>query len=447
MLKMLTPVGRDPKIADGISAFVSSTRRESRSFAPIDIDSACCMQQFLTEVFELSTRKSAKTDTHGNSFRARHVTLHPPPHIRSSRWALGSGILNSMSHPSIQAGVALDAIALTRRLIDIESITYNECVVGEFLVEFLTARGFHVETTAVEQDRESRCQGKRLNVYAGAAGRTPDVVFSTHMDTVPPFIPSSEDDEFIHGRGACDAKGIIAAQIAAAERLREESVNVGLLFVVGEERDSAGAKVANQNPRGSRFLINGEPTDNRVALASKGALRAEIRATGRMAHSAYPELGESATHKLIEALSRVLALPLPSTPGIGPSTLNVGTIAGGRATNVIADHAEAHLLIRLVGPSEPTRKAIEEVIMGLATVDFTLEIPFMRFRDLEGLPSMVAAFTTDAPWLTEWGEPLLLGPGSIHVAHTPHEKLAKRELVEAIDLYTDIARRLVSGEA
>jgi acetylornithine deacetylase len=342
---------------------------------------------------------------------------------------------------------ALDAVDLTRRLIDIESITYNECAVGKFLAEFLRSRGFSIETMPVAQDGESRCPGERFNIYAHTAGQTPDVVFSTHMDTVPPFTASSEDDKFIYGRGACDAKGIIAAQIAAAERLREQGAKVGLLFVVGEERDSAGAKVANQNPRGSRFLINGEPTENRVALASKGALRAHIYATGKMAHSAYPELGESATHKLIEALHRVLTLPLPVTPEIGPSTLNVGTLEGGRATNVVADHAEAHLLIRLVGPSEPTRKAVEEAVAGLAAVDFTLEIPFMRFRGMEGLPSMVAAFTSDVPWLTAWGEPLLLGPGSIHVAHTPHERLAKRELFEAIDLYTEIATRLVSGPA
>jgi len=342
---------------------------------------------------------------------------------------------------------AFDAIDLTRRLIDIESITYNECAVGQFLAEFLRRRSFAVETMAVEQDRESRCQSERFNIYAYTAGETPDVVFSTHTDTVPPFIASSEDDEFIYGRGACDAKGIIAAQIAAVERLRERGVKAGLLFVVGEERDSAGAKLANKNPRGSRFLINGEPTDNRIALASKGTLRAEIRATGKMAHSAYPELGESAINKLIEALHRLLALPLPANPEIGPSTLNVGVIEGGRAPNVIADHAVAQLMIRLVGPSAETRKAIEDAIAGLVTLDYTLEIPFMRFRQIAGIPSMVAAFTTDVPWLTEWGEPLLIGPGSIHVAHTSHEKLAKRGLLEAIDLYVDIAARLVSGQA
>jgi acetylornithine deacetylase len=298
---------------------------------------------------------------------------------------------------------------------------------------------------AVEHHRESRSTSERFNVYACAPRLTPDVVFSTHIDTVPPFLPSSEDEEFIYGRGSCDAKGIIAAQIAAAEKLRDEGVRAGLLFVVGEERDSAGAKTANLHPRGSRFLINGEPTDNRVALASKGALRAVIRTSGKMAHSAYPELGESATHKMVEALGRILEIPLPEVDDIGPSTLNIGTISGGHAPNVIADAAEAQILIRLVGPSEETRRAIERAVEGLATVDFTLEIPFKRLRALEGLPTMVAAFTTDVPWLGNWGEPVLLGPGSIHVAHTPHEKLAKKELFAAIDLYAEVARRLVTG--
>ncbi|HEX4067356.1 MAG TPA: M20/M25/M40 family metallo-hydrolase [Acidobacteriaceae bacterium] len=341
--------------------------------------------------------------------------------------------------------MSLDSIQLTRRLVDIESITYNEGAVGAFLSEFLAERGFAVEKMAVEHHRESRSTSERFNVYACAPRLTPDVVFSTHIDTVPPFLPSSEDEEFIYGRGSCDAKGIIAAQIAAAEKLRDEGVRAGLLFVVGEERDSAGAKTANLHPRGSRFLINGEPTDNRVALASKGALRAVIRTSGKMAHSAYPELGESATHKMVEALGRILEIPLPEVDDIGPSTLNIGTISGGHAPNVIADAAEAQILIRLVGPSEETRRAIERAVEGLATVDFTLEIPFKRLRALEGLPTMVAAFTTDVPWLGNWGEPVLLGPGSIHVAHTPHEKLAKKELFAAIDLYAEVARRLVTG--
>ena len=255
--------------------------------------------------------------------------------------------------------MSLDPIQLTRRLVDIESITYNEGAVGAFLADFLAGRGFAVEKMPVEQHRESRYTSERFNVYAGTAGQSPDVVLSTHMDTVPPFIPSSEDDSFIYGRGSCDAKGIIAAQIAAAEKLREQGIRVGLLFVAGEERDSAGAKAANLNPRGARFLINGEPTGNRIAIASKGTLRAVISATGKMAHSAYPELGDSATHKLVEVLHRILAIRLPTLDDVGPSTLNIGLISGGHAPNVIADHAEAQVMVRLVGPSDEIRRAIE----------------------------------------------------------------------------------------
>ncbi len=226
-------------------------------------------------------------------------------------------------------------------------------------------------------------------------------------------------------------------------RLRSEGLLVGLLFVSGEERDSAGAKVANERPKGSRFLINGEPTENRLAIASKGALRSILRASGTMAHSAYPELGESAIHKLVEVLSRLLKLDLPVTEDVGPTTVNVGLIHGGRAPNVIADKAEAQVLTRLVTDSALVRQAILDAAEGLAEVDFTLEIPFVRLRAVPGLPTMIAKFTTDIPWLTNWGEPLLLGPGSIHVAHTPYEKIAKRDLLDAVDLYVKVAKQLL----
>ena len=338
----------------------------------------------------------------------------------------------------------IDPIQLTRTLVDIESTTYIEGAVGHYLAEFLESRDFVVEKTAVPQPEDSTSKAERFNVYAGMPNETPDIVLSTHMDTVPPWFGSREDDEYIYGRGSCDAKGIIAAQIAAAENLRESGIRTGLLFVVGEERDSAGAKQANLSPKGSRFLINGEPTDNRLALASKGALRASIVASGKMAHSAYPELGESAVNKLVEALARVLEVELPVVEDIGPSTLNIGLIEGGRAPNVIPDHAKAELLIRLVGDSKATREALQKATDGLAAISFPLEIPFMRFRDIHGIETMIASFTTDVPALTAWGEPLLLGPGSIHVAHTPAECLSKKELFEAIELYTKIASRLVA---
>ena len=332
----------------------------------------------------------------------------------------------------------MDLFALTRRLVDIESITPNEGAVGDFLCHELRRRGFEASKMLVE--------GQRHNVLATSPGHgRPEIVFSTHMDTVPPFIHSSEDATRIGGRGSCDAKGIIAAQIVAAEKLRAVAVHVGLLFLVGEERDSQGAKVANAQPIGSHFLINGEPTENRLALASKGALRVELTARGRMAHSAYPELGESAIDKLVEALSLLDAMKLPANPEVGPCTKNVGLIEGGRAPNVIPDFARAELLFRLVGPSEDLRRKIVETVGQLVEVKFTLEIPFVKLRTLDGLPTMVAAFTTDIPALSAWGEPLLLGPGSIHVAHTHQESVEKKQLHEAVELYCAVARRLAAG--
>lgn len=330
----------------------------------------------------------------------------------------------------------MDTVAFTRLLVDIESITGNEGTVGDFLHHELLRRGFQSARISVE--------GARRNVFATFSEQPrPAVVFSTHMDTVPPFIPSSEDATRVYGRGSCDAKGIIATQVEAAERLHREGIHTGLLFVVGEERDSLGAKVANQKPQGCKFLVNGEPTENRVAVASKGALRAEVIAEGRMAHSAYPELGESAIDKLLVALAHLRAMKLPVEEGIGPCTLNIGVIEGGRAPNVIPDKARAQLLYRLVGSSESLKRDIVAAVGKLARVEFVLEIPFVRLRTLDGLPTMVAAFTTDIPALSNWGEPLLIGPGSIHVAHTEGEYVEKKQLQEAVNLYCSIARKLV----
>ncbi|HTJ87440.1 MAG TPA: M20/M25/M40 family metallo-hydrolase [Terriglobales bacterium] len=332
--------------------------------------------------------------------------------------------------------MSIDVVALTRNLVDIESITGNEGSVGHFLVKQLSGFDYDVQHTPVEAER--------ANVYATSTQNpNPEIVFSTHMDTVPPYIPSSEDESRIYGRGSCDAKGIIAAQIAAAERLKAEGIYVGLLFLVGEERDSLGAKVANRQANSCKYLINGEPTENRIALASKGALRVEIIASGRMAHSAYPELGESAIDKLVEALRRLRAMKLPSDPDIGPCTMNVGVIEGGRAPNVIPDKARAQLLYRLVGPAAALRNEIVTTVGDLARVDFTLEIPFVRLRSFQGVPTMVAAFTTDVPALTNWGQPLLLGPGSIHVAHTEGEYVEKKQLEDAVELYCSIAKQLI----
>ena len=325
---------------------------------------------------------------------------------------------------------------MTRQLVDIESISGNEGAAGAALYDELYRLGYTVHKIPVAHGR--------FNVQATLEEKPPQIVFSTHIDTVPPFIPSSEDSENIYGRGACDAKGIVAAQIAACERLRKNGAAIGMLFLVGEERDSLGAKVANQSPLGSRFLVNGEPTENKIAVASKGALRVEITAHGRMAHSAYPELGESAIEKLLDALERLRRMKLPENPEVGPTTMNIGIIEGGCAPNVIPDYAKAQLLYRLVGSSAVLHQEITQQIHGLAEAEIVLEIPFCKLRTVPGLETMVASFTTDIPALSKWGEPVLLGPGSIHVAHTDREYISKKQLHEAVDLYCDVARKLLN---
>ena len=330
----------------------------------------------------------------------------------------------------------MDVFALTRKLIDIESTTGAEGRAGEALAGELAALGYNVERMPVD--------GDRFNVWAThPTSPRPELALSTHMDTVPPYIKSSETVDRIYGRGSCDAKGIIAAQVAAAEKLKAEGIHVGLLFLVGEERDSQGAQVANQQPRGTKFLINGEPTENKLALASKGTLRVELVARGRMAHSAYPELGESAIEKLLDALEDVREVPLPNNPKAGPCTMNIGLIEGGRAPNVVPDYACAHLLYRLVGPAQELRRQIARAAGGKAEANFILEIPYMEFATVPGIETMIAKFTTDIPALTNWGKPLLIGPGSIHVAHTEGEYIEKQQLLDAIELYAGMARKLL----
>ena len=334
----------------------------------------------------------------------------------------------------------MNLFELTRALVDLESTTNHEKSVGDYLfarLSKLAARnGGEVTRMPVEKDRD--------NVFAWWG--QPVVTLSTHMDTVPPFFSSSEDEQFIFGRGACDAKGIIAAMICAAESLLDAGIrNLGLLFVVGEERNSVGAKVAAAISRGSRFLINGEPTENRVALGSKGALRYEITANGRLAHSAYPELGHSAIHTLLDVLGEIRKIPLPEDALLGRGTLNIGTISGGRAPNVLADHAEAEIMFRTIGDPTALREAVASTVASRATAREVLHTPAIRLNKFEGLPTTVVAFTTDIPTFNgAWGEPYLIGPGSIHVAHTAEERIAKRELCEAVEIYARMTRQLLA---
>ncbi len=333
----------------------------------------------------------------------------------------------------------MDVFALTRALVDIESITENEERVGNYLYEYVSALAARFHGRAEHMQVEPR----RFNVFAQWGHRL-DVTLSTHMDTVPPFFASREDEEHIWGRGACDTKGIIAAMLTAVEELLEAGDrNFGVLFVVGEERNSAGALQAGQHPRGSRFLINGEPTENKLALGSKGALRYEVVALGKMAHSAYPELGDSAIIKLLDTLAEMRRIPLPVDGVLGPSTLNIGTIRGGRAPNVIADEAAAEIFIRLVGDSEEIKQALARAADGRAELREVLEIPACHLKALEGMDTTVVAYTTDIPAFGgNWGEPLLIGPGTIHVAHTLEERVPKRQLREAVEIYQRMVREL-----
>jgi acetylornithine deacetylase len=330
---------------------------------------------------------------------------------------------------------------LIRRLIDIESISGNEAKVGEFLFDHLSKLAVCYGGRAERMDVEPG----RFNVFAQWG--EPTVTLSTHMDTVPPFLASREDEEHIWGRGSCDAKGIIGAMIAAAERLLEEGVrNFALLFVVGEERNSAGALAAAKQPRGSRYLINGEPTENKVAVGAKGALRYEITAHGRMAHSAHPELGESAIEKLLDALDAIRQIPLPEDTVLGRSTLNIGTISGGHAPNVIPNLAGAEIMFRLVGDAAPIRAAVSRAVAGRAELREVLHTPAARLGTFDGLSTTVVAYTTDIPILgAAWGRPFLVGPGSIDLAHTVEERVPKRQLLDAAELYRKMVTRLAAS--
>jgi acetylornithine deacetylase len=336
--------------------------------------------------------------------------------------------------------IRMNVFELTRALVDIESTTNHEKNVGDYLFVHLSALAARyngrIERIPAETHRD--------NIFA--YWDEPMVTLSTHMDTVPPFFGSDEDNEFIWGRGSCDAKGIIAAMIAAGEKILAAGTrNLGLLFVVGEERNSAGARAAAATPRGSRFLINGEPTENRLAIGSKGALRYEITARGKLAHSAYPELGHSAIHTLLDVLQDIRQIPLPEDDLLGRSTLNIGTIDGGRAPNVVADQAEAEIMFRTVGDPAKTREAVSAAAAGRAEAREVFYTPALQLAKLDGLPTTVVAFTTDIPSFEDaWGQPFLIGPGSIHVAHTAEERISKKELSEAVDIYARMATQLLT---
>jgi acetylornithine deacetylase len=336
----------------------------------------------------------------------------------------------------------IDPLDLAARLMEIESTSGREDGVIDWMHSFLAGRDWSVRRIPVSPGRD--------DVFATAADdslRVPRVILSTHLDTVPPFIPPRVDGDVLRGRGACDAKGIAAAMICAAERLRERGVAVGLLFVVGEETAHDGAHAANEFartmfrdlPRDSRILINGEPTESTLAVGTKGAMRAVVRVTGRAAHSAYPHLGRSATRELVRLLSELDALELPRDPLLGETTVNIGSLTGGVADNVMAPSAEARLMIRFVTPPQDVWQLLERWAEGRAAVEQGPTVPPVRLGVFTGFPTSVAAYATDIPALSHWGRPHLFGPGSIHVAHRDDEYVRIAELRAAVDGYEKLA--------
>ena len=327
----------------------------------------------------------------------------------------------------------MDVINLTRELVDIPSVTGDESEVGEYLYDLLERQGW--------QCRRQEVTSERFNLVA-MAGKA-SVLLTTHLDTVPPFFPSSEDEAFVHGRGACDAKGIAAAMICAAQALREDGMaDLGLLFVVGEEIDSIGATKACELDLNCSFLIDGEPTDNELVVGHKGIVAALLSARGVAAHSAYPEKGDSAIHKLIDVLGEFREMTLPEDPILGDSYLNIGTIEGGRAPNVVADSASAQILIRSVVDSARYVEALEQVVAGRCQLEVLKVSEPQTMESVEGFATKVVGYGTDIPALRSLGRPLLFGPGSIEEAHTAEEKISKKELLDSVGLYKDLVKAL-----
>ena len=332
----------------------------------------------------------------------------------------------------------MDPVELTRTLVSVESPTGAEGPVVGLLAGMLERAGYRVTRQPVSPGRD--------NIYAWR--EPPVLVFSTHLDCVPPYVPLREDDEWLHGRGSCDAKGVAAAMTAAAECLAARGERrIGLLFVVGEENGSDGAHAAAALEPKGRFLVNGEPTENRLSIGQKGSLRCDLDATGRAAHSAYPDEGRSAVEALLDTLERIRRLPLPGDPLLGPSTLNVGTIHGGIAPNVLAPSARAQVLIRTVGPTEELKAQLAAIAAPGVSVSIGLEIPAYKGTAPAGWETTVVSYASDLPFYEGWGRRFQLGPGSIRLAHTDAERIGKADLRRGVELYVRLASDLLAGEA
>ena len=418
-------VGEGLRTTPGIAARVFETIRDIN----VSLISQGASRVNLTFVVDEGQAREAVTRLHAALLEGAAVE-------RADRRTVGRGKRSRSRRPAVRQSDRPTAVELTRRLIDIPSVSGDEEPVARFLGGQLEQLGYGVEYLESAPGRPG------LFASTDAA---PRIVFCTHLDTVPPFFASSEDDEFVYGRGACDAKGIIAAQIAAAHRLRAEGIReLALLFVVDEERGSIGARAANGHPaaRQCRWLVVGEPTENKLATGSKGSLRVLLRTDGTGGHSAYPERGRSAIHTLLDVLEDVRAIAWPAAPEFGETTCNIGIIGGGAGANVIAPDARAELHIRLVTDAAPVRALLEGAVRGRARIEYLSATPPVRLTALPGFDTCVVGFTTDVPHLSNWGAPLLVGPGSIHDAHTAGERIAKADLERGVELYVQLARTL-----
>jgi len=422
-------VGEVLRKTPGIAARVFETIRDIN----VSLISQGASRVNLTFVVDEGQAREAVTRLHAALLEGAAVGR---PDRRTAGRGRGRGGRSRSARPTVRQSGSPTALELTRRLIDIPSVSGDEEAVARFLGGQLEQLGYGVEYLESAPGRPG------LFATTDAA---PRIVFCTHLDTVPPFFASSEDDEFVYGRGACDAKGIIAAQIAAAHRLRAEGIReLALLFVVDEEKGSIGARAANGHPaaRQCRWLVVGEPTENKLATGSKGSLRVLLRTDGTGGHSAYPERGRSAIHTLLDVLADVRAIAWPTAPEFGETTCNIGIIGGGAGANVIAPDARAELHIRLVTDAAPVRALLEGAVRGRARIEYLSATPPVRLTAVPGFDTCVVGFTTDVPHLSNWGAPLLVGPGSIHDAHTAGERIAKADLERGVELYVQLARSL-----
>jgi acetylornithine deacetylase len=376
-----------------------------------------------------------REDAH-TAVRAIHEAFFGPGPAAAVAEAASAASVRAASTFDRNANAPLDVVELATELLAIPSLSGHEHAVTDFVHDVLAARGWDVRTQPVSSGR--------VNLWA-THGQG-QVTLSTHLDTVPAFFPPRRENGKLYGRGACDAKGILAAMLCAADGLAKDGEKrIDLLFVVGEEARSDGARAAARLPATSRWLVNGEPTESKLVSASKGSLRLILRTEGQEAHSAYPERGRSAVHAMIALLAELRALRLPSDPVLGDTTLNIGTIHGGTAANVLAGACEVEIMIRLVDDAEDVKKEIARLAGGRAEIEWGSYIPTQKYHVIEGFPTTTVAYTSDVPILARWGTPLMYGPGSIHHAHTEAEHVSIEELRSAVDAYARIARTLLES--